>query len=172
MGSGSLGTTGWKSLSVSTVTPGCVSGWVGWCSAVSPEWFIRFAGRRQRERGGNNSGSRAGSSYQPAGWLGVLTPHLTSMGTEQPPLLSSPPGRLWEQGGGNRSSLYPLSLCFSLGCQSLGSGPGHDERGQQLWQRDLSGRPGLWGLHCRLFLGSEMAQWTQSRCQSGSRAVV
>lgn len=48
---------------------------------------------------------------------------------------------------------------------------GHDETGQ-LWQRDLSGRPGLRGLHCWLNLGSEMAQLAQSRCQSGSHALV
>lgn len=69
---------------------------------------------RQREREGGETTPVAGRQQLPACcWLGVLTPHLTSMGTEQPPLLPSPPGRLWEQGVGGADLHFNLPLFAS-----------------------------------------------------------
>lgn len=65
------------------------------------------------------------------------------MGTEQPPLLSSPPGRLWEQGETDLHFFAPSSAS-RWAAELWKVAPdraGHDETGQ-LWQRDLSGRPG------------------------------
>lgn len=86
-----------KSRSLSLLLLLAVCGWVAWCSAVSQEWFIRFAGRRDWGREGETT-PVAGKQQLLASWLGVLTPYLTSMGAVQPPLFSSLPGRLGEQG--------------------------------------------------------------------------
>lgn len=62
----------------------CNSGLSGSLLAVSSEWLIRLAEWRDGgKRRGDESGSRRAGS-----WLGVLTPHLTSMGTELPLLPS------------------------------------------------------------------------------------
>lgn len=67
--------------------------------------------------GGDNSGSR---QQLPASWLGVLTPHMTSMGTEQPLLLA---------GCGNKGTdlNFPLLALLLLDRRALGAGPGQSQ---------------------------------------------
>lgn len=92
--------------------------------------------------------------------------------TASTPLLPS-----WQTVGTRGTDLHftPLSLSLPLaGLSSSGKRPWieQDMTREDSFGRDLSGRPGFGGLHCRMILGSEMAQLAESRCQPVSHAVV
>lgn len=72
-------------------------------------------------QGGETEGERgrettpvAGRQQLPTSWPGVLTPHLTSMGTERSPLLS------WLTVGTRRDLHFPHSRCSWLGHRAQG----------------------------------------------------
>lgn len=108
-------------------------------------------------QGGETEGERgrettpvAGRQQLPTSWPGVLTPNLTSMGTERSPLLS------WLTVGTRRDLHFPHSRCSWLGRRARGTGPWTEEdmTGQDSFGGEISrGRAGLWGFHRRAVTG-------------------
>lgn len=125
----------WLKVSLSVLLLWAVCKWLSGLVLCCVSRVIYQVCREETEGG---QLQQQGRQQLPACWLGVLTPHLTCMGTEQPPLLSSPPGRLWEQEV--QIFILPLSLSLSASCWAVKlweaalDRAGHDKRGQ-LWQR-------------------------------------
>lgn len=114
--------------------------------AVSPEWFIRFAGRRDRGRegeGDNSSSRQAAVTNQLAGCVNS-TSDLYGNRAISSPLLA-------DCGNEERSSFPPLSLLLA-GPSS--SGTEEDMTGQDSFGSEISsGRAELWGFHRRAVTG-------------------
>lgn len=126
-----------ESLSLSLLLLLAVCEWLSGSvlCCVSSVIYQVYREERQRERGREGETTPvAGRQQLPASWLSVLTPHLTSMGTEQPPLLSSSVG--------TRGQIFifspPLALLL-LGCRALGTGPGQSRTWQD--RTALAARP-------------------------------
>lgn len=121
-------------------------------------------------QGGETEGERgrettpvAGRQQLPTSWPGVLTPHLTSMGTERSPLLS------WLTVGTRRDLHFPHSRCSWLGHRARGQRRTWQDRTAQLWERDLK-----WESRA-LRISPPSSDWTSLAppgCRSGSDAVV
>lgn len=128
--------------------------------AVSPEWFIRFAGRRGRGRegeGDNSSSRQAAVTNQLAGCVNS-TSDLYGNRAISSPLLA-------DCGNEERSSFPPLSLLLA-GPSSSGT---EEDMTGQLWERDLK-----WESRA-LRISPPSSDWTSLAppgCRSGSDAVV
>lgn len=158
-----------ESLSLSLLLLLAVCEWLSGSvlCCVSSVIYQVYREERQRERGREGETTPvAGRQQLPASWLSVLTPHLTSMGTEQPPLLSSSVG--------TRGQIFifspPLALLL-FGLSSSGHRPWteQDMTGQDSLGSETSA--GDFGSEDRT-LGSEMAQLAQSASQAVSQTAV
>jgi len=95
--------------------------WAEWLGACCVSRVIYQVCREERQRRRNGETTPvAGRQQLPASWPGVLTPHLTSMGTEQPPLLSS---LLPADCGNKRDRTSPSLTLLLAGLLSSGNWP-------------------------------------------------